>query len=90
LLSYTSFTWMDFTNTAEEVAATQGSIDLRENDTNHDFKIKLQKKWELYPYLLITSEGVKPSMVLMFKDCKRTYICMALQYLRAYPPMSFI
>jgi len=29
---------MDFTNTAEEVAATQGSIDLRENDTNHDFK----------------------------------------------------
>lgn len=52
---------MDFTNTAEEVAATQGSIDLRENDTNHDFKIKLQKKWELYPYLLLTSEGVKPN-----------------------------
>lgn len=52
---------MDFTKTAEEVAATQGSIDLRENDTNHDFKIKLQKEWELYPYLLLTSEGVKPN-----------------------------
>ena len=39
---------MDFTNTAKGVAATQGAIDLRGIATNHDFKIKLQKEWELY------------------------------------------
>ena len=63
---------MDFTNTAKGVAATQGAIDLRGLDTNHDFKIKLQKEWELYPNLLLASEGVKPytqdKMPLQYKN----------------------
>ncbi|KGR88255.1 hypothetical protein [Lysinibacillus boronitolerans] len=59
-LTLLRFIWMDFTNTAKGVAATQGAIDLRGLDTNHDFKIKLQKEWELYPNLLLASEGVKP------------------------------
>lgn len=43
-LTLLRFIWMDFTNTAKGVAATQGAIDLRGIDTNHDFKIKLQKE----------------------------------------------
>ncbi len=60
-LTLLRFTWLDFTNIPEGVAATQGTMDLRGIDTSHDFKIKLQKEWEFYPNLLLASESDKPN-----------------------------
>ncbi|WP_230875089.1 ATP-binding protein [Lysinibacillus cavernae] len=57
-LSLIRFTWMNFTNISEGVAATQGTVDLTNIDTSHNFKIKLQKEWELYPNIFLASESV--------------------------------
>ena len=58
-LTFLRFTWMDFTNISEGVAAKQGTIDLTNIDTSHDFKVRLQKEWELYPNVLLFSENTK-------------------------------
>lgn len=54
------FTWMDFTNISEGVDAQQGVVDLTGIDTSHNFKVRLQKEWELYPNTLLFSESTKP------------------------------
>lgn len=55
-LTLLRFTWLNFTNIAEGVAAIQGTVDLRNINTSQDFKIKLQNQWEFYPNVFLASE----------------------------------
>jgi len=58
-LTFLHFTWMNFTNISTGVNAIQGTVDLRSIDTSRNFKVKLQKEWEFYPNVLLTSENAQ-------------------------------
>ncbi|WP_431028675.1 hybrid sensor histidine kinase/response regulator [Lysinibacillus sp. LZ02] len=59
LLTLLRFAWIDFINVPEEIAAQQGTIDLGNIDTTHDFQVKLYGDWEFYPYTLLAAENSK-------------------------------
>ncbi|WP_338652266.1 ATP-binding protein [Lysinibacillus sp. Y5S-8] len=50
---------MNFTNISTGIDAIQGTVNLRNIDTSHNFIIKLQKEWEFYPNILLASENTQ-------------------------------
>ncbi|MEK4173222.1 ATP-binding protein [Lysinibacillus sp. FSL L8-0312] len=58
-LTLIRFTWMNFTNISTGIDAIQGTVNLRNIDTSHNFIIKLQKEWEFYPNILLASENTQ-------------------------------
>lgn len=58
-LTFIRFTWMNFTNISTGIDAIQGTVNLRNIDTSHNFIIKLQKEWEFYPNILLASENTQ-------------------------------